>query len=376
MGCTIDVVAPRGLVLACACLLVPALLARAGEPAEGFCAAAAAVDITPRQFPVIVNGGFLSATARRAHDKLHARCLLVGDGRCRAAIVVVDSCMLPRPLLDEAKALAAKATGIPADHMLISATHTHSAPAAMGCLGTEPDKAYARTLPARIARSIEIAAGRMGPARVGWAVVGAPDHTHCRRWILRPDRVGADPFGGRTVRAMMHPGHQSAAHVGPAGPIDPGLTVLSVRSKDDRPLALLANYSMHYYGAGAVSADYYGRFCDAVARMLAPDDEHFVAVMSQGTSGDLHWMDYARPRKPRDIQAYAESLAQMACKAARTAEHRDRAAVAVARKELTLRRRSPDAARLAWARAILDKTQGRPPRNRTEVYAHEQVFLH
>ena len=40
--------------------------------------------------------------------------------------------MIPRELLDSAKAMAEKATGIPASHMLISATHTHSAPAAAG----------------------------------------------------------------------------------------------------------------------------------------------------------------------------------------------------------------------------------------------------
>ena len=64
-------------------------------------------------------------------------------------------------------------------------------------------------LPARIAEGIQRAAGNLAAARVGWAVVGAPEHNYCRRWITRPDKVRLDPFGHRTVRAMMHPGWQN-----------------------------------------------------------------------------------------------------------------------------------------------------------------------
>src|SRR5687768_15088909 len=97
-----------------------------------FRAGAAAIDVTPLKFPVIVNGMFEERAATRANDPLYARALVLDDGSTRVAIVVVDSCMLARELLDEAKALASAATGIPTERMLISATHTHSAPAAMG----------------------------------------------------------------------------------------------------------------------------------------------------------------------------------------------------------------------------------------------------
>ena len=72
-----------------------------------------------------------------------------------------------------------------------------------------------------------------------------------------------DPFGQRNVRANMHPGYQNPDAIAPAGPVDPALTVLSVQSRNGRPIAVLANYSMHYYGAEPVSADYFGRFAAA-----------------------------------------------------------------------------------------------------------------
>ncbi len=106
-------------------------------------AGAAAVDISPLEFPVIINGGMAQRTADKVIDHLHARSLVLDDGQTRIALVVIDSCMMPRELLDDAKQLASRATGIPSSRIMMSATHTHSAPASMGCLGTERDDAYA-----------------------------------------------------------------------------------------------------------------------------------------------------------------------------------------------------------------------------------------
>ena len=174
---------------------------------------------------------------------------------------------------------------------------------------------YAAILPGRIAESIDRAAANLEPARIGWNVIDDHEHTFCRRWIRRPDKMIDDPFGQRTVRANMHPGYQNPDVIGPAGPVDPGLTVLSVQSRAGRPIAVLANYSMHYYGAEPVSADYFGRFAAALARRIGagrPVDPPFVAIMSQGTSGDQMWMDYGRPKKDPGLDAYAEAVASVA----------------------------------------------------------------
>jgi hypothetical protein len=358
-------------------LLVTSVPTPAG--AAAFRAGAGVVDASPPKLPVIVNGGFLEARADAVRDRLHVRALVLDDGTTRLAIAVVDSCVMPRALIDRAKALACERTGIPVNRMLISATHTHSAPSVMGALGSRPDPDYVAFLPGRIAEAIARAAGNLEPAQAGWAVVDDPEHTHCRRWIRRPDRMLKDPFGAVTVRANMHPGHESPDVVGPAGPVDPGLSVLAVRAPNGRPIALLANYSMHYFGTAPVSADYYGRFCAAIARQVGTGrngERPLVAMMSQGTSGDQQWMDYGRPRPPITIDQYAEAVAGKALEAYRSIHYRDQVSLAMAETRLTLRRRVPDAARLAWARPIVAAMGDRVPKNQVEVYAKEALYLH
>ncbi|MBM3999671.1 MAG: c-type cytochrome [Planctomycetes bacterium] len=345
---------------------------------NGFRAGAAAIDITPTSFPVIVNGYFNERTADAAQDRIMARALVLDDGATRLAIVVVDNLMIPRDLLDQAKELAARASGIRADRMLISATHTHSAPSAMACLGSRADEAYRKFLPDQLAKAIVAAESNLAPARIGWTVVRDYEHNHCRRWIFRADRMPEDPFGVRNVRAHMHPGHLSPNHIGPSGPADPDLSMISVRSVDGRPIAVLGNYAMHYYGATPLSADFCGRFGDALAERIGATDVKpaFVGMMSQGTSGDSMWPDFSRPAGKNDLNAYTEEVVRVAKDAYDRISYRDSVSLAMAERTLRLRRRVPDAKRLEWARATVASFEGRAPNGLPEIYAREQVCLH
>jgi putative membrane-bound dehydrogenase-like protein len=344
-------------------------------------AGAAAVDISPQTLPALQNGGFLERLTNRVVDPLYARALVLSDGKETIAIVIVDSCMFPTTLCDEIKRLATKETGIPANRILISATHAHSAPAAMMCLGCAADEAYVKFVPARVAQAIADAHEHLQPAKLGWAIVDAADLTNCRRWITRSDRMGTDPFGGRTVRAMMHPGYQNPDYTSPAGPIDPWLSVLSVVSAhDETPIYVMANLSMHYFGGAGFSAGYFGEVAGMletrIGKLSSKEAPGFVGVMSQGTSGDLHWMDYSKPRKEISRQQYAASVADRVLKAWKTIEHRASHSLAMAEKRLTIDLRTPSQGRREWARPINAARLDRPPRNQVEVYAQQVEWIH
>src|SRR5262245_61828450 len=77
----------------------------AGPPSRPLRAGAAAVDITPTKFPINMPGGFNANMAEKANDPLHARALVLDDGKIRIALVLVDNLGLAREITDEAKLL-------------------------------------------------------------------------------------------------------------------------------------------------------------------------------------------------------------------------------------------------------------------------------
>jgi hypothetical protein len=363
--------------LLAAVLLTPPALA--DDPTPGLRAGAYAMDVTPASFPVSVNGGMSDRKATKANDPLNARCLVLDDGKLKLVIVVVDSCMIPRELVDEAKKVAEEKTGIPASRMLVSATHTHTAPTVAGVFQSDPGPAYVKLLTAKIAEGIEKANARLVPAEVGWGVVQEPSELFNRRWKMRPGVVNPDPFGGTTDRVKMNPGHQNPGLLEPAGPTDPNVSVLSVRTADGKPLALLANYSLHYVGdLPPLSADYFGAFCDRVGGLIGAG-EGFVGILSNGTSGDVNNIDFRNaPLKGRPgdhCRTVAETVAGAAKKAYDSATFRRDVRLVVASQDLELKVRKPTEAEVARAKGILARAEGRPLKGVEEVYARETVLL-
>lgn len=343
-----------------------------------FKAGATAVDITPTKLPVIVNGSMLSRSVDKIKTRIHARAVALADGKEQLVIVVVDSCMMTRPLLDEAKALAEKRTGIPANRMLISATHAHSAPASMGCLGTDPDPAYVPFLRDKLVEAIAAAQAALEPARIGFAKADAAEFTAVRQWLRRPDRIAEDPFGNMTVRANMHAGRKWEDVTGEAGPEDPDLSLISIQTREGRPLAVLGNFSMHYFGDQDISADYFGLFAEGLKQRLAPDSI-FVGIMSHGCSGDIYRTDYKIPEKDRPkptIEEYTNGLLDIATAAYKDIRHRDDVKIAMTERRMTLDYRLPDKQRLEWAQRIVAEMGDRLAKTPTEVYAREQIILH
>ena len=344
-----------------------------------FKAGAAVVDVTPRKFPVIVNGGMTSRNTDKVTTPLNARCLAFSNGQTKLVIVTVDSCMMPRPLLDDVKAMAAKKTGLRPDHILISATHTHTAVSCMGALGTPADPIYPHYLKGKLVETIEASLQALQPAKVGFAKINAADYTALRRWIRRPSRIINDPFGNPTVRANMHSGRNWDDVTGESGPEDPDLSMISVQTTEGKPLAVLANFSMHYYaGERGLSADYFGLFCEGLKKKLSPCGD-FVGIMSHGCSGDIWRRDYTKPESwdPKfKIQEYANALIDLTMEALETVEYSVPKDLSMAENRLTLNYRVPNLQLLEWSQKVVEEMGDRLPKNTKEVYAKEQIILH
>ncbi|MCP5118697.1 MAG: hypothetical protein GY953_48420, partial [bacterium] len=365
--------------------LVLFVLAVSPLAAGEFRAGAATADITPEKWPVPLIGSFSHRQATKAWDPLNARSLVLDDGATRLAIVVVDSCYAPRALFDEAKRRASKRTGIPTDRMLMAATHTHSAPPSKNTFLERAPPEYLERLIRGIVESLDIAVANLAPAQIGWGTVDAPEHVFNRRWHMKPGGIAPNPFGGTSDIVRMNPPRQSDFLERPAGPTDPQVVFLSVRSRSGRPLALLANYSLHYVGGvppGGVSADYFGEFANQIQSRLAPDDNGsppFVGILSNGTSGNINNINFEQPRQNRkpfeQIRIVARSLADKVAAALPDVSHQQSGTLAMAQRELAVTLRRPTRKELERAKAFLaEPDESRLPR-RAKAYAKMTLDL-
>jgi neutral ceramidase len=366
-------------------LLLLGLEARTSNGAAPiFRAGAFSADVTPRRFPISMNGQLNNQVATSASSRLSARSIVLDDGASKVAIVVVDSCMISDETFDEAKARAAKATGIPADHMMMSATHTHTGPASVGVFQTEPDAEYVAFLVGQIAEGVIRADANLTPAKVGWGSGSDPTQVFCRRWLMKPGTALTNPFGGtKDDRAQMHPGYQNPNAIEVTGPVDPEIGLLSLkRASDGRPIALMANYAMHYAGwgvpAGTTSADYFGKFCEKIESKLGAgqgEGPPFVAALANGPCAETQCFDYSKPKAEVTIQTVSASVADHALEAYHTIEYRDWVPLVASETVLTIPLRLADADEVARAKAVLAPIQGRALQGWEEIYARETVLL-
>lgn len=365
----------RSIYLGLLALVLASSPARAAE----FQAGAAVTDVTPPTLPVLVNGSMLGRSVDTINTRVHARAIALSDGKEQVAIVVVDSCMIGRQLLDESKELAQERLGIPKDRILISATHSHSAPSSMGCLGTAADPKYVPFLREKLVEAIAAAQANLAPAQIGFAKTDAAEFTALRRWIRRPDRIEIDPFGNPTMRANMHAGRNWDDVTGESGPEDPDLALISIQTAEGKPLAVLGNFSMHYFGDKAISADYFGLFSEGLKARLTAEGTPFVGIMSHGCSGDIYRVDYKVPAEDRPkptIQEYADGMLDKAMSALKNVDYRKDVELAMDEQRMTLNYRVPNTQLLEWSQRIVDEMGDRPAKDRTEIYAQEQLILH
>jgi neutral ceramidase len=348
-----------------------------------FSAGAATSNITPPLGESII-GGWQPFPAKHIHDELHARCLVLDDGNTKLVIVICDILGMPRELIDSAKRRITEAINVPDSHILISATHTHSATTARGVQGVmweDEQTEYQKFLAARIADGVQRAANNLEPAIIAWGSAAEPTEVFNRRWEVTDPAMLMNPFG-ETDKVRMNPPSGSGALVRPAGPTDPEIGFLSVKSATGQPIALLANYSLHYVGgvpAGEVSADYFGYVCRHMEQQfIRNDDVPFVGMLTNGTSGDINNINF-RERGPRrkpyeKMKEVARKVADQIIKAEAMVEYKNTMALNAAAIDLDLKLRKPTAETLAY----LEKVSAEQPadnRSKEKIYLERLTKL-
>jgi len=194
-----------------------------------------------------------------------------------------------------------------------------------------------------------------------------------RRRFAKPGMSMPNPFGGQD---QVHGCSVLRDLVKPAGPVDPQIVFLSVQAADGRPLAVLANYSMHDVGevpSQDVSADYFGAFADRIQQLREADrlDPPFVGILSNGTSGAVD-NTYARPpERPAPyerLRHVAGDVAQGVFAQCQKLQYHDGVPLGMVQREVELAVRKPTAEPLVRAKEILADPQ------RPDKLPHERTY--
>lgn len=313
------------------------------------------------------------------HDELLVRCAALESGSTRMLLATIDSCMVPREVLDRVRTRISRENSVEPAFILMSSTHTHSAPPAMHLFQSMPDPRYIEMLELRLADAARMAFTRLRPARLGAASGKEPALICNRRFYLRDGAIPADPFGRRTDKVQMNPNLDSPDLLQPAGPTDPDHPVMAAVGVDGRPIWIYASYALHYAGYNPsthASADYFGAWS---RRVEAAAGGECVALLANGCSGNINAMVYARQYPARNDYAFIERVAGVLAletlRVLRTIEYRDAVPLAARMEDVTVGIRRPSAEDLAAAIRRVGSNPGNEYKDRADIYARETIYM-
>lgn len=180
---------------------------------------------------------------------------MVVNGATRAALVTVDTGAISTATWSNVADQAERTLGIPRDHLILTATHTHSAPRMSG-----PE------FEARILEAMTRAAGRLQPATIAYGVGES---------FINVNRNLIDPT---THRWWEGPNRDGVS--------DKTVAVVHFSDLRGAPIAIFYNYAVHAVIAGQldrISGDIPGAASRYIESALGDD---VVAVWSEGAAGD------------------------------------------------------------------------------------------
>lgn len=267
---------------------------------------AAAVKITP-PLGAPMAGYFSPRASEGVLDDLFAKATVFDDGRTKVAMATCDLIDLPRAVVIEARRIIAERIGIPADRVMISATHSHTGPAVLGessldkmvAGGSPLSRDYTEQLPKRIAQAVEQAHASLTPAHISYGQETESGMSFIRRYWMKDGSVG------------WNPGKLNSNIIRPIGVIDPQVNVFYAETpgnatvtadqvgadgshntapSDSKPLLTYVNFANHLDTTGGlvISAD----FPATLARRLADyKGAAMLTMFANGTCGNINHLD-------------------------------------------------------------------------------------
>jgi len=242
-------------------------------------------DITPiRPTPMAGYYGVRYSTA--THDPLWAKATVLDDGKNKLAIIALDLISTNPWMVRETRKLIEQKLQIPASHVMISATHSHTGPMLyepderlLGRFGNQTDEAkqYMIGLPERIAQSVLDAAASLKPRSVSYAIGQEQQLAFNRRFFMKDGSVG------------WNPGKLNPNIVREAGPTDDALPFVAFYDEPGKLAGLLSSFAIHLDTVGGTqwSADMPFTIQESLSKVFPEAHLQYAT----GTCGDINHID-------------------------------------------------------------------------------------
>jgi hypothetical protein len=274
------------------------------------------------QEPLYLDGYYANRPQSAVHDDLHVKALVLDDGEKRIALLSLDLIYLFAQWVDVIKH---GALGFDPANVIVTCTHTHSAPCTIGIFGP-PGKAvnldYVSWVIGRSIQAISQAAANLRPARIAFGRAELPITVEEREG--KPERVMAN---------VAHNWHNP-------GVFDPSVTVMVVRdAKSGENIATMVNFGSHPDALPAastvVSADWPMYLYREVSKALGG-----VTVFVNGALGGIEPANMSGSEEW--LERMGTTLAKTAIEAARAAEPVEQPTIKVACERVRFPVTTPD----------------------------------
>ena len=271
--------------------------------AQNLYAGAATADITPDDSQFLYGYPHVPRYSTGVHDPLLASALYVSDGATAVAMVATDVIFVPKALAGRARQRIAAVTGVPASHVMITATHTHSGPITVSYISNEADA----VVPAPDPRFLQ---------QLEDGIVAAARDAHA---AARPAQIGLAVADGSAVGGNRRD---------PTGPSNPRVPVLVVRAADGAPIAAMLVCSMHPTVLHEDSTLISGDFPAMMRQYLQRTVLHGCPVVCHtGPCGNQSPRRAARANTFAEAQRLGEALGASVAAAIETIRYEDQIAV-------------------------------------------------
>jgi neutral ceramidase len=348
-----------------------------GKTKAGFCEK----DITP-ELGMEQPGGYGKVFHKSVHDPCKVRASVFNDGQTTVAVVAVDALMLSASLVESARKKIQAKTGIAADAVLISATHSHSSgPTGMiqpgefdwadplvkelayeksSCANAD----YLKTVETQIVAAVAEAHAKTGDVELGVGRGYEDKVAFNRRFFMK---------NGLTY---THPGQLNPEIVRVAGPVDPEVGVIGCWDAKGKMVGCIVNYTCHTTtNPGGISANWVYYLEQTIRGAFGAD---CVVVFIQGAAGDVTQVNNLNPLTNRAGEEWARFVgARVGAEAVKVLLDMNRGTlVPVAYKvhRENMKRRLPSTQKVKEALAMVKKNPEEVGRTKW-TFAKETVML-